>query len=115
MNCWIVVQAYSFGLQAEKKVLQVLQNRGCELLAHRYKTKYGEIDLIVSKGSTIYFLEVKARRNFDNFAIDERQLRRINDAILCFCAENEVANFQVGVMLVNKNFKLRYIKDIYLD
>lgn len=110
-----MIYSYQFGLRAEKMVMKILQEKKYEIIAHRYKTKYGEIDLIVKKNNLLHFLEVKARKNFTNFVIDERQIQRINDAILCFCAENHVENFQVGVFLVNRDSKLKYIKDIYLD
>lgn len=107
--------SYQFGLQAEERVMQILHNKGYEKIAHRYKTKHGEIDLIVQRNNIVHFLEIKARKNFDNFSIREVNLVRINDAISCFLAENEVENFQIGVVLVNKNFKFKYINNIYLD
>src|SRR5690606_23804994 len=39
-----------------------LQTKGYSVLAERFKTKLGEIDLIVRKGDTIVFVEVKWRQ-----------------------------------------------------
>jgi putative endonuclease len=38
-----------------------LSRRGYAILARRYRTKYGEIDIVARDGSTIVIVEVKAR------------------------------------------------------
>ncbi|HVY19149.1 MAG TPA: YraN family protein [Bauldia sp.] len=49
------------GRRAETLALWYLRAKGYRLLGSRYKTPVGEIDLIVSRGRTIAFVEVKAR------------------------------------------------------
>jgi putative endonuclease len=39
-----------------------LWHQGCAILARRYRTRYGEIDIVAQDGPTIVFVEVKARR-----------------------------------------------------
>jgi putative endonuclease len=39
-----------------------LRRRGYAVLARRYRTRHGEIDIIAREGETIVFVEVKARR-----------------------------------------------------
>ena len=53
--------AYRHGHLAEWAAAAVLLAKGYRLLARRYRTPLGEIDLIVRRGSTIAFVEVKAR------------------------------------------------------
>jgi putative endonuclease len=53
--------AYRHGLAAEAAAAALLLAKGYRLVARRYKTPLGEIDLIVKRGSTIAFVEVKAR------------------------------------------------------
>ncbi len=55
--------AYAKGLDAEQVAKDYLQHKGYVLLWHRYKTKFGEIDLIVHQGNTLTFMEVKRRSN----------------------------------------------------
>ena len=53
--------SYARGVRAEEAAAQYLGQRGYEILCKRYKTKFGEIDLIVQKDNIICFVEVKMR------------------------------------------------------
>jgi putative endonuclease len=53
--------AYRHGLRAELAAASLLLAKGYRILARRYKTPLGEIDLVVRRGRTIAFVEVKAR------------------------------------------------------
>lgn len=39
--------------------------KGYRLLAHRYKSPHGEVDLIMRRGRVTAFIEVKVRRSVD--------------------------------------------------
>lgn len=49
------------GHRAESRAALWLQLKGYRILARRFKTPVGEIDLIVKRGRTIAFVEVKGR------------------------------------------------------
>ena len=70
---------YQKGLMAEMKAALWLRRRGYKLLAWRYKTKRGEIDLIALEGNTLVFVEVKQRASLTAAAeaIDPRSRQRI--------------------------------------
>jgi putative endonuclease len=51
------------GHRAELLAGLYLQLKGYRILARRYKTPVGEIDLIIKRGHTIAFVEVKGRRD----------------------------------------------------
>jgi len=53
-----------FGEQGEQLAADYLQKQGYQLLARRFRTKIGEIDIIAQKGGTIVFVEVKTRSSF---------------------------------------------------
>ncbi len=40
-----------------------LQRRGYDVLARRYRTRHGEIDIVARERNAIVFIEVKARRD----------------------------------------------------
>ena len=73
---------YRAGLWAEFFAAIYLSVKGYRILARRYKTHSGEIDLIAVRGGIVAFVEVKARRTFEaaEFSISTRQSKRIRKA-----------------------------------
>ncbi len=51
----------SLGKAGEDLACAELGRRGYAILERRYRTRYGEIDIIANAGGTIVFVEVKAR------------------------------------------------------
>jgi hypothetical protein len=58
------VRAYRHGLFAETIAALLLRLKGHRIIARRYKTPVGEIDLVALKGKRLAF-EVKQRKTFD--------------------------------------------------
>jgi putative endonuclease len=50
------------GRAAELLALEHLERKGFELVERNYRTRWGELDLIVADERTLVFCEVKARR-----------------------------------------------------
>lgn len=73
------VRAYRHGLLAESAAALLLRLKGNRILARRYKTPVGEIDLIALKGRRLAFIEVKQRARFEDegFVLPTRSRRRI--------------------------------------
>ena len=67
---------------AEWKAALSLILKGYRVLALRYKTKLGELDLIVRKGDLIVIVEVKARPTVEQAvdAVSQSSKRRIHNA-----------------------------------
>lgn len=51
-----------------------LWHQGYAILARRYRTRYGEIDIVAQDGDTFVFVEVKARRT-DRFGTAAESVR----------------------------------------
>ena len=51
------------GAQAEQLAADYLQRHGLRLIAKNYRSRFGEIDLILADGSVLVFVEVRLRRN----------------------------------------------------
>lgn len=47
---------------AENLACEYLQQQGLTLLARNFRSRYGEIDLIMRDGNTLVFIEVRARK-----------------------------------------------------
>jgi putative endonuclease len=73
------VRAYRSGLLAESLVALLLRLKGNRIVARRYKTPVGEIDLVALKGKRLAFVEVKRRQSFEDAAeaLPSRARRRI--------------------------------------
>jgi putative endonuclease len=76
------VAAFQTGLSAESRAAAFLIAKGYRILARRFRTPHGEIDVIARKRSLLVFVEVKARASLDEaaYAVTPRQQRRIVDA-----------------------------------
>jgi putative endonuclease len=73
------VRAYRRGVFAETLVALLFRLKGYAIVARRYETPVGEIDLVALKGRRLAFVEVKRRKTTDEAAwtVTARQRRRI--------------------------------------
>jgi putative endonuclease len=55
----------SFGKTGEDLACEELQRRGYAILARRYRSRFGEIDIVARCGQVVVFVEVKARAGDD--------------------------------------------------
>ncbi len=80
--------AFQTGISAESRAAALLVIKGYRILARRYKSAAGEIDIVARRRGVIVFVEVKARRRYDDAAeaVTERQQRRIIGAAECWLA-----------------------------
>ena len=81
---------YARGVRAEEEAARYLAVQGYTILRQRYKTKFGEIDLIAQKDNLLCFVEVKMRRNIAEAleSITPRAQKRIENAALFFLSEH---------------------------
>ena len=82
--------SYKTGLIAETTCKIVLRLKFYRILATRYKTPFGEIDILAKRGNVIIAVEVKARKNFETAAesISPKQQSRIANALRHFMSHN---------------------------
>ena len=81
------------GHRAETAALILLRMKGYRLLARRFKSHHGEIDLIMRKGQTTAFIEVKARATTDSAitSVTTYQSKRISAAAGLWMAKDAKA------------------------
>jgi putative endonuclease len=65
------------GALGERIVADALGQRGFETLARNVRTRFGEVDLVARRGSTVFFVEVKTRTSrsfgYPEEAVDARK------------------------------------------
>ncbi|WOS63073.1 YraN family protein [Sinorhizobium fredii] len=76
------LRALKRGHLAEYRAALCLIVKGYRIIAMRYRTKLGEIDIIARRGDLIACVEVKARASFEGavFAVSDTAQRRIRAA-----------------------------------
>jgi putative endonuclease len=76
------VAAFRTGVSAETRAAAYLMAKGYRILAKRFRTPHGEIDLVAKRRNLIAFIEVKARATLDEaaYAVTPRQQGRIINA-----------------------------------
>jgi putative endonuclease len=82
--------AERLGRRAETVALWFLRLKGYRLLARRFKSRMGEVDLIMRKGATTAFIEVKARATVNDavLSVTAHQSRRIAAACSAWMARD---------------------------
>ncbi|HEY5047710.1 MAG TPA: YraN family protein [Rhizomicrobium sp.] len=99
------VAAFQTGVSAETRAAAYLMAKGYRILAKRFRTPYGEIDIVARKRGLLAFVEVKARASLDEaaYAVTPRQQARIIDAAQAWLmAHPEHAEYEMrfDVMLI---------------
>ncbi len=86
------IAAFGLGISAESRAAAWLIAHGYRILARRWKSPRGEIDIIAARRHTLIFVEVKARASLDEAAeaVSERQQRRIAAAAEIWLAGNSL-------------------------
>jgi putative endonuclease len=71
--------AFHLGLSAESRAAALVVAKGFRILARRWKSPLGKIDIIARRRALLVFVEVKARADLDDaaYSITPRQRARI--------------------------------------
>src|SRR5215472_8819306 len=82
--------AFRTGISAESRAAVLLIAKGFRILARRWRSPLGEIDIVARRRQLLVFAEVKARASLDEAAesVDGRQRRRIAAAAEIWLAAN---------------------------
>lgn len=108
------IAAFRTGVDAETRAADDLKARGYEILAQRFKSPHGEIDLIARHDKLIAFIEVKARRTIDDaaYAVTPRQQKRIIDAAQVWLAahpDHALSELRFDAMLMTPGRPPRHL------
>ena len=106
--------AFKFGISAESRAAALLIAKGYRILARRYRSRAGEIDIVARRRGLLVFVEVKARERLDDAAeaVIVRQQRRIIAAAEAWLASHPDdinCDMRFDVMLVAPKSLPRHI------
>ncbi len=106
--------SYDIGLFSEELATKYLIDNGFSILENRYKSKYGEIDIIASKGKSLHFVEVKKRNSEIEglYSITNRQKSRIENTAEIYLSKLNNHIFEdifFDVIILSKFFKMKHI------
>src|SRR5262249_46375493 len=99
--------AFRTGISAESRAAAFLIAKGFRILARRWRSPVGEIDIIARRRSLLVFVEVKARERLDDAAwsVTDRQRLRIAaaaaaEAWLARNADDRIRDIRFDALLV---------------
>lgn len=81
--------SHARGVWAEEKACAYLKAQGYSVIYQRYKTKFGEIDIVANKKDMLCFVEVKVRPSTAEAleSVTWRARQRIEQSALFFLSE----------------------------
>jgi putative endonuclease len=78
------ISSYQKGQKGENRAAAYLRLKGYGILERNYRVPQGEIDLVVRKGDTVVFVEVKSRKDNSHGtpleAVSPQKVRRVSAA-----------------------------------
>jgi putative endonuclease len=97
--------AFQTGISAESRAAIFLIAKGFRILARRWRSPVGEIDIVARRRSLLVFVEVKARASLDDAAwsVTDRQRGRIAAAAEAWLArypDQRIRDIRFDAMLV---------------
>ena len=113
------MNSYNYGLFAEYVLIFYLFLHGYRILKRRYKTHFGEIDILASKNNDLVAFEVKARKNKNTLSTDlvsKNQLNRIFNSLKLFISNNNKYldyNIYCNIVLFNNIFSFEIVKGVF--
>lgn len=112
------VAAHRRGRVSETLAALLLRLKGYKIIARRYRTPVGEIDIVAKRGKRVVFVEVKRRASHAETieAIPARQRRRIVRGAQYWLAGHPAFNgyeLSFDVILIARRAWPRHIRDAF--
>jgi putative endonuclease len=112
------VRAFKLGLSAESRAAMFLIAKAYRIVARRWKTTFGEVDIVARRRRALVFVEVKARASADEAAeaVTERGKRRIVTAAeywLSHHPDDVDAEIRFDVILISPGKMPRHIVNAF--
>lgn len=110
------------GLFGEAETAKYLRKNGYTLLAHSYRCRFGEIDLIAEKSGVLCFVEVKLRSGtgygLPREFVDSRKQEKLRKTASWYMAEKQLdqtVRFDVAEVYIEEKDVPRLLRLNYLE
>ncbi len=110
------------GWRGEEAVRRWLERRGFTFVERNFRTRYGEIDLIMKDGDVLVFIEVKTRtsRSFGapEESISDRKMERMEAAVAQYVQRHVVCgSYRIDLAVCEwtdwrEGWNIRYTRNI---
>lgn len=104
------------GKLGENIALKYIVSKGGKIIEQNYRTKIGEIDLIVKLNGELVFVEVKSRSNinygYPAEAVDYKKRRKITNVAKYYILNNSLENLSIRFDVIEVYFKEKKINHI---
>lgn len=112
------ITSYALGVKAEDIAADFLIKKKYKILERRYKTKFGEVDLIAQQKSMICFVEVKARNSEEEalLSVTPRCRKRVENAALLYLSEHpEFSSYDLrfDVVAISRDFHVLHLDNAW--
>ncbi|MEP2024399.1 MAG: YraN family protein [Reichenbachiella sp.] len=106
------------GKEAEERALKFLIELGYTLQKRNYRYKRSEIDIIVQKGNTIVFVEVKFRKTTkfghpEEFVSDNQKRSIVSGAEHFISETNWQENIRFDIIAIDGQFNIEHFEDAF--
>jgi putative endonuclease len=118
-----VAQSFELGLLGERIAAKWLRSRGWRVLEHRFQNGHRDLDLVVQRGKTVAFVEVKTRSDLSFggpvSAVDFYKLQQLRRSALVWMARhgragNEYRIDVVAVWITEKQVKILHVENAHV-
>jgi putative endonuclease len=114
------IKTYESGLRAETLAAFYLRMKGYRILARRYKTPVGEIDIIAVRGRVLAAIEVKTRASQSDAleSVTAKNRARVSRALEYFLARHtRYASYTLrfDALIYAPPFRFRHLDNAWLE
>ncbi|MEO0123728.1 MAG: YraN family protein [candidate division WOR-3 bacterium] len=119
----MMINKIQLGKKGEELARKFLNKKGFNIIDHNFRCRYGEIDLVLRKGKSFHFVEVKYRRTLEyglpQESVNKRKQKKIQYVALLWLKKRHLpidTEVHFDVLAINQSgdgVEYEYIEDAF--
>jgi putative endonuclease len=119
----VSTESYALGLLGERIAAKWLRRHGWRVLEHRFQNGHRDLDLVVQRGKTVAFVEVKTRSDLSFggpvSAVDFFKLQQLRRSALVWMARHGRSGIEyridvIAVWITENHVKIHHVENAYV-